>query len=88
VRANVTTTSSRIAEGPLSLLIRNITGTANVYLETGNSTGNATEAEGFEWLSGDPALEIELWNGESLYGIVASGGAEQHLHILPTVRDG
>jgi hypothetical protein len=74
--------SGVIAHGPAGFLLRNRTQTASVFLETGSSSGEATVEKGFEWLVGDPPLNIDLLAGQTLYGIVNSGGDDQALHLL------
>lgn len=85
MRATVNATSSSvIVTGAGSYLVRNMTGTAAIYLETVAPPAviAATEAKGFEWLTTDTPFEITLSEQQALCGIVASGGAEQTLHIL------
>ena len=80
MRVTVTNAGSVVvAQGPGAYLIRNVTGTATLYLE---GEDPASEAAGFAWLASDPPLEIDLAAARTLNGLVASGGAAQTLHVL------
>lgn len=59
-----------------SLLIKNVTATAAVFL--GDSA--ETTSTGWQWDTTDGPVAVDLEAGESLYGIVAS--TNQTLHVL------
>lgn len=60
-----------------SFLVKNMTGTASVFLGT---SGVTAAAPAFEWAVADGPLMIDLEPGEELYGIVAA--TTQTLHVL------
>lgn len=64
----------------VKLLLKNVTGTASVFL----GPSGVTTANGFEWAVADGPLEIELEPGESLYGVVAA--TQQTVHVLKQGR--
>lgn len=92
-RVKVLTTAVVIAEGPGSVLIRNVTETQPIFLEVGTLSGGAgaggtpapiaTEAGGYELPAKAGPTVVSLANGVVLTGIAKT--AEQELHVL---RDG
>lgn len=65
----------------ISVLIRNATATASVYLDVGPIDGGTTSvADGFEWRTTDAPLEVVIEPGQALYAI--SGGVAQTIHVL------
>ncbi len=75
MQMNVSTSLVVIAEGSAAFLIKNRTATTSVFLETGNTAGAVSASNGFEWQVSDPPLDIELQEGEVLFGVVAAGQA-------------
>ena len=67
-------------EYAVKVLLKNVTGTASVYL----GPSGVTTATGFEWAPADGPLTWELEPGESLYGIVAA--TQQTVHVLKAGR--
>lgn len=75
------TTDAREGDwGNRRALLKNLTGTASVFL----GPQGVTTATGFQWDPADGPLEIELEGGESIYGIVAA--VTQTLHVLAQGR--
>lgn len=76
----VVSSSSEGDFGNRRAVIKNVTGTAGVYL------GGPDTAVGdrFLWESEDGSLSVDLEPGEALWGI--SDGADQTLHILVNGR--
>lgn len=88
-RPSVTTSATKIAENTsgdtsdvsnLSFVVKNITGTAAIFL----GPSGVTTSSGFQWDVADGPLAIDLEPGESLYGIVAS--TSQTCHVLGAGR--
>lgn len=73
VTAIVTNDSHRL----LRFVIKNFTASASVFVGGSDIT---TGADSFEWETSDSPLEIELEQGETLYGRVAT--TTQVLHVL------
>ncbi|MDQ3933423.1 MAG: hypothetical protein M3340_02195 [Actinomycetota bacterium] len=69
--------SSRSDQWTRRYLLKNVTGTASVYL---GGTDAVTTGNGFEWTVADGPLEVELEPGEKLYGVVAA--TTQAVHVL------
>jgi hypothetical protein len=66
--------------GPTSWLLKNVTGTAVVHLETGG--GAATVANSYPWDSTkEGTVSIDLAPGQALHAI--SAGANQEIRGLP-----
>lgn len=65
----------------LSFVLKNLTGTASIFLGGGAAV---TTGNGFEWAPGDGPISIDLEPGESLYAIVAAG--TQTVHSLTQGR--
>jgi hypothetical protein len=61
-----------------SFLVKNLTGTAAVFLNGANTVTAATPA--FQWDVADGPLAFDLEPGEELYGIVAV--TTQTVHVL------
>lgn len=80
-RVTVTTAATPLATNSghklLRFVLKNMTATASVFVGGDNIT---TGADSFEWETGDSPLEVELEQGETLYGRVASG--TQTIHVL------
>lgn len=84
MRATVTPASAPLATGARpavdsSLLLKNATGTASIFLEVGSP---ATSTAGFEWAPGDGPLSITLDRGETLNATLAAGQPDQTVHVL------
>jgi len=78
--AQNTTSSGEADFGTKRALIKNLTGTASVFL----GPQGVTTANGFQWDVADGPLEVELEPGEAIYGIVAA--TPQTLHVLAQGR--
>lgn len=63
-----------------SFLMKNITGTASVFL----GPSGVTTSNGYEWATADGPIGVTLEPGEVLYGIVAS--TTQTIHVLGAGR--
>lgn len=61
-----------------TVTLKNVTATATVYL----GPAGVTSATGFAWDAIDGPMDWTLEPGESLYGILATGGATQTIHVL------
>lgn len=83
MRIPVGTSSTVIAQGRGSFVIKNKTATASIFLETSDDAGAASATTGFEWETTDGPLSIDLWENEILYGLVSS--TQQTVHVLEAV---
>lgn len=64
---------------PQSGVVKNITGTAVIYVAVG---GDVTEEDGYPWEAAEGPFSFDLRPGERLHMIVESGGAAQTLRLL------
>lgn len=90
-RPSVTTSAVLLASVPggsgiddyntLSVVLKNVTGSAAIFLGGDNTVTTST---GFQWDVADGPLAIDLEPGESLYGIVVS--VTQVVHVMKAGR--
>lgn len=61
-----------------TITLKNVTGSATVYL----GPAGVTAATGFAWDPIDGPMDWTLEPGEELYGILAANAATQTIHVL------
>lgn len=76
VAATVTLIAENTDQAPLSIVMKNRTGTESVFL----GGAAVTTATGYEWQTTDGPLSVDLLYREKLWGIVATNA--QTLHVL------
>jgi hypothetical protein len=75
------TASDRDDYSTISVVLKNVTGSAAIFLGGDNTVTTGT---GFQWDVADGPLSVDLEPGESLYGIVVA--VTQVVHVMKAGR--